>query len=73
MIKKEYGELMAHLLRSKGRYASEQEFRAFVADSVRALARDLRDCYPEISLTSEPAAPPPPGGKDWNVLKVGCE
>jgi len=71
-MKKEYGELMAHLLRSKGRYANEQEFRAFVADSVRVFARDLRDFDSAISfspdqITSERSS------KDWNVLKVGCE
>ncbi|HKP86710.1 MAG TPA: hypothetical protein VJZ26_11470 [Blastocatellia bacterium] len=71
-MKNEYGELMAHLLRQKGRYAKEQEFRAFVAESVRTFARDLREFDPSISfspdhITSER------GGKDWNALKVGCE
>ena len=71
-MRKEYGELMAHLLRSKGRYANEQEFRAFVADSVRAFARDLRDFDSEISFNPEHIKVET-GGKDWNALKVGCE
>lgn len=72
MIKKEYGELMAHLLRYKGRYANEQEFRAFVSDSVRAFARDLREFDSEISFSPD-AVVSERIGKDWNALKVGCE
>lgn len=71
-MKKPYGELMTHLLRYKGRFANEQEFRAFVADSVRVFARDLRDFDSEISFSPEPM-PSERRDKDWNALKVGCE
>lgn len=71
-MKKEYGDLMAHLLRYKGRYSSEQEFHAFVADSVRAFARDLRDFDSSISFNPE-AITPEHVIKDQKRLKIGCE
>lgn len=71
-MKKEYGDLMVHLLRYKGRYSSEQEFRDFVADSVRAFARDLRDFDSSISFNPE-SATPDYGAQDRRYLKIGCE
>lgn len=71
-MKKEYGDLMAHLLRYKGRYSSEQEFHAFVADSVRAFARDLRDFDSSIAFNPE-AVPLEYASKDRKHLKIGCE
>ena len=71
-MKKEYGDLMAHLLRYKGRYSSEQEFRAFVIDSVRAFARDLREFDSSISFNPG-AIPPEHVSKDQKHLKIGCE
>jgi hypothetical protein len=71
-MKKEYGELMIHLLRYKGRFSSEQEFRSFIEDSARAFARDLRDFDSSISFNPE-AMPPEQGGKDQKYLKIGCE
>jgi hypothetical protein len=71
-MKKEYGELMAHLLRYKGRYTSEQEFHTFVADSVQAFARDLRDFDSSISFNPERITPDHVS-KDQKHLKIGCE
>ncbi len=71
-MKKHYGELMGHLLRYQGRYPREDEFRAFLRESVRALARDLREFDIELALASESRAGQP-GGKDHKDLKIGCE
>ncbi|MGA9767828.1 MAG: hypothetical protein WBV94_02230 [Blastocatellia bacterium] len=71
-MKKEYGDLMAHLLRYKGRYSSEQEFHAFVTDSVRAFARDLRDFDSSISFNPE-TINLEQASKDRKHLKIGCE
>lgn len=71
-MKKEYGDLMVHLLRYKGRYSSEQEFRDFVADSVRTFARDLCDFDSSISFNTESAGLEY-GAQDRKYLKIGCE
>ena len=70
-MKKQHGELMGQLLRSQGRYPREDEFRAFLRESVRALARDLREYGIELALVPEAKAAQ--AGKDQNVLKIGCE
>jgi len=71
-MKKQYGELMGHLLRSRGRYPHEEEFRAFLRESVRTLARDLKEFDIEMSLVPESKAAPP-GNQDRKALKIGCE
>ena len=71
-MKKQSGELMGHLLRYQGRYPKEEEFRAFLRESVRELARDLRAFDVELALLPEAKASPA-GGRDKNVLKIGCE
>jgi hypothetical protein len=71
-MKKPYGELMGHLLRSQGRYPQKEEFCAFLRESVRTLARDLKEFDIELSLTPE-SKTAPSGGKDRNALKIGCE
>jgi hypothetical protein len=71
-MKKEYGDLMSHLLRYKGRFSSEQEFRSFIADSARTFARDLRDFDSSISFNPE-AINHEQVGKDQKHLKIGCE
>jgi hypothetical protein len=71
-MKKQYGELMGHLLRSQGRYPQAEEFRAFLRESVRTLARDLKEFDIELSLASESKAAQP-GNQDRNALKIGCE
>jgi hypothetical protein len=71
-MKEEYGDLMAYLLRYKRRYATEQEFRAFVADSARTFAQDLRDFDSAISFSPD-AITQGRGGKEVKSLKIGCE
>ena len=70
-MNKVYGELMNYLLRYRGRYATEQEFRAFLADATRRLARDLRDFDVEVPFAATAVAAE--GGRDRKVLKIGCE
>lgn len=70
-MKKQHSELMGHLLRSQGRYPREDEFRAFLRESVRALARDLREFDIELALLPESKAAQV--GKEQTVLKIGCE
>jgi hypothetical protein len=48
---KEYGELMNQLLYSRDDYRTEEEFRAFMIDSIRTFVYDLRDFDIEISLS----------------------
>ncbi|MEN3336316.1 MAG: hypothetical protein V7641_5681 [Blastocatellia bacterium] len=71
-MNKQYGELMGHLLRYQGRYPQETEFRAFLRESVRTLARDLKEFDIELSLTPELKAAQA-SNQDRNVLKIGCE
>ena len=71
-MKKKYGELMEYLLRSQGRYPREEEFRAFLRESVRTLTRDLKDFDIEFVVLPEAKAAAS-GGKDSNTLKIGCE
>jgi hypothetical protein len=71
-MKKAYGELMGQLLRYQGRYPKEEEFRAFLRESVRTLARDLKEFDIELSLVPEAKAGQP-GGKNQKSLKIGCE
>jgi hypothetical protein len=71
-MKKQYGELMGHLLRSQGRYPQKEEFCAFLRESVRTLARDLKEFDIELALVPESKAAQS-GSQDSKVLKIGCE
>lgn len=71
-MKKQYSELMEYLLRSQGRYPREEEFRAFLRESMRVLARDLKDFNIEMVVVPESKAAQA-GSKDSKALKIGCE
>ena len=71
-MKKQYGELMAYLLRSQGRYPREEEFRAFLRESLRTLARDLKHFNIEMIVVPESKAAQA-SSKDSKALKIGCE
>ena len=45
-----YGQLMESLVGERGRFASDEDFRAFVLDSVRRFITDLRVLDIEIAL-----------------------
>lgn len=71
-MKKKYGELMEYMLRSQGRYPREEEFRAFLRDSVRTLTRDLKDFDIEFIVLPESKVAAA-NNKDGKALKIGCE
>ncbi len=71
-MKESYGELMGQLLRYQGRYPREEEFRAFLRESVRTLARDLKAYDIEIALLPETKAAQA-GGTGPKNLKISCE
>jgi hypothetical protein len=72
VMKESYGELMGQLLRYQGRYPQEEEFRAFLRESVRTLARDLKAYDIELALVSDAKAAQAAGASRKN-LKIGCE
>lgn len=45
-----YGQLMESLMRERGRFASDEEFRAYALDEVRRFITDLRGLDIEIAL-----------------------
>ena len=69
---KEYGELMCVLLQHRDMFDADDKFRGFVIESVRMLARDLKDINVDISIKQD-AMTAKPSSKDWNYLKIGCE
>jgi len=71
-MKDPYGELMSLLARHRYRFASEEEFRAYIRQSIRDLASDLSDVGMEITIKSDRYAPRR-SSSDWNYLKIGCE
>ena len=71
-MEKEYGELMNVLLRNRHLFDADDKFRGYVIESVRTLARDLKDLNVDLSIKSD-AMSAKPSSKDWNYLKIGCE
>ena len=69
---KMYGELMSFLLQRRRHHGTDDRFRAYVAESVQVLARDLRDFGLEISIEKRPARPVA-RRQELNSLSVGCE
>ena len=71
-MEKEYGELMSLLLQRRDLSDTDEKFRGFVIESVRTLARDLKDLNVDLSIKPD-AMSAKPSSKDWNYLKIGCE
>jgi|RhiMetdeSRZDD1v2_1073273.scaffolds.fasta_scaffold444140_1 hypothetical protein len=71
-MEKEYGELMTLLLQRRDLSDTDEKFRGFVIESVRTLARDLKDLNVDLSIKPD-AMSAKPSSKDWNYLKIGCE
>ena len=71
-MEKEYGELMTLLLQHRHRFDADEKFRGFVIESVRTLARDLKDLNVDLSIKLD-AMTARPSSTDWNYLKIGCE
>jgi hypothetical protein len=55
----EYGEIMRFLMHHRERYATEEEFRHFLAMEIRRLVLDLRDFDIIISVLPEFLKPRP--------------
>ena len=69
---KTYGELMSFLLQRRRHHGTDDRFRAYIAEAVQVLARDLRDFGLDVSVEkhqTRPAARRPEGIS----LSVGCE
>ena len=71
-MEKEYGELMSLLLHHRDLFDTDEKFRGFVIESVRTLARDLKDLNVDVSIKPD-AMSARPSSTDWNYLKIGCE
>ena len=71
-MENEYGELMTLLLQHRNTFDADDKFRGFVIESVRTLARDLKDLNVDLSIKPD-AMSARPSSKDWNYLKIGCE
>ncbi|MEK6407488.1 MAG: hypothetical protein AABN34_11030 [Acidobacteriota bacterium] len=69
---KMYGELMSFLLQRRRHHGTEDRFRAYIAESVQVLARDLRDFGLEVAIEKRPARPVA-RRQELNSLSVGCE
>jgi len=69
---KAYGELMSFLLQRRRHHGTDDRFRAYVAESVEVLARDLRDFGFEVAIEKRPARPVA-RHQEMNSLSVGCE
>lgn len=51
---KTYGELMSFLLQRRRHHGTNDRFRAYVAETVQVLARDLRDFGLEVAIEKRP-------------------
>ena len=71
-MNRQYGELMTALLEHRDMFDADDKFRGFVIESVRTLARDLKDLNVDISIKPD-AMIARPSSRDWNYLKIGCE
>lgn len=69
---KTYGELMSFLLQRRRHHGTDERFRAYIAESVQVLARDLRDFDLEVAIEKRPAHPVA-RRQELNSLSVGCE
>lgn len=69
---KTYGELMSFLLQRRRHHGTDDRFRAYINESIQALARDLRDFGLEVSIEKR-AGRPAVRRAELNSLSVGCE
>jgi len=69
---KMYGELMSFLLQRRRHHGTDERFKAYVAESVQVLARDLRDFGLDVAVEKRAAHPVAPR-REFNSLSVGCE
>jgi len=69
---KTYGELMTFLLQRRRHHGTDERFKTFIEDSVKKLARDLRDFGLDVAVEKQQ---PRPAARhaEANSLSVGCE
>jgi len=54
---KTYGELMSFLLQRRRHHGTDDRFKAYIAEAVQVLARDLRDFCLEVAIEKRPSRP----------------
>lgn len=69
---KTYGELMTFLLQRRRHHGTDERFKNYVEDSVKKLARDLRDFGFEVGVEKQQSRPAP-RHVEGKSLTVGCE
>jgi len=69
---KTYGELMSFLLQRRRHHGTDDRFKAYIVESVRVFAKDLRDFDLNIAVEKSQSAPEA-RRRDYNTLSVGCE
>jgi len=69
---KTYGELMSFLLQRRRHHGTDERFRAYVAESVQVLARDLREFGLEVAIEKRPARPAA-RRQELSSFSAGCE
>lgn len=69
---KTYGELMSFLLQRRRHHGTDDRFQAYIVESVRIFARDLRDFDLNIAV-EKVQTPAEVRRRDYNTLSVGCE
>ncbi len=69
---KTYGELMSFLLQRRLHHGTDDRFKAYLAESVEVLARDLRDFGLEVAVEKGQTRSEP-RRRELNSLSVGCE
>ena len=69
---KTYGELMSFLLQRRRHHGTDDRFKAYIAESVQVLAKDLRDFGLEVAVEKrQPRLET--RRRELNSLSVGCE
>jgi hypothetical protein len=69
---KTYGELMSFLLQRRRHHGTDERFKAYIAEAVQVLAKDLRDFGLEVAVEKRPSRPEAIR-RESNSLSAGCE
>ena len=69
---KMYGELMSFLLQRRRHHGTDDRFKAYIAEAVQVLARDLRDFGLDVAVETRQSRPEA-RHREFNSLSVGCE
>lgn len=69
---KTYGELMSFLLQRRRHHGTDDRFKAYIAEAVQVLARDLRDFGLDVAVEKRQSRPEA-RHREFNSFSVGCE